>query len=193
MNRFNAPNWRHHIVYAINKANKQLGRIKHAFEYIDEEIISLLYKSLMRPYLEYGAVIWSPRWQGEVNKLEAVQHRVTKISRLSGFNHEERNIKLKLPSLKNRRRRGDLIQMFKLITNIDEINLHNQIQYFNDNGCVRGHNLKIHREFVNTQNNSKLNTIRHSFFTNRVSNDWNVLDQETIDSSSVNQFKNKID
>jgi ribonucleases P/MRP protein subunit RPP40 len=126
---------------------------------------------LERPYLEYGAVIWSPRWQGEVNKLEAVQHRATKISSLSEFSHEERNIKLKLPSLKNRRRRGDLIQMFKLETNIDETNLHNQIQYFNDNGCVRGHNLKIHREFVNTQNNCKFNTIRHNFFTNRVSND----------------------
>ena len=56
----NSVDCSYHIVYEINKANKQLGRIKHAFEYIDEEIISLLYKSLVRPYLEYGAVIRSP-------------------------------------------------------------------------------------------------------------------------------------
>ena len=56
----NSVDCSYHIVYAINNANKQLGRIKHAFEYIDEEIISLLYKSLVRPYLEYGAVIRSP-------------------------------------------------------------------------------------------------------------------------------------
>ena len=73
------------------------------------------------------------------------------------------------------------------------MNLHIQIQYFNDNGRVRGHNLKIHIELVNTPNNCKYNTIRHNFFTNTVANDWNVLTQETIDSSSVNQFKNQID
>ena len=189
----NNVDWSHHIVNAINKANKQLGRIKHAFEYIDEEIISLLYKSLVRPHLEYGAVIWSPHWQGEIDKLEALQHRATKISSLVGVSKEERNIKLRLPSLENRRRRGDLIQMFKLVKNIDEINFHNQIQYSNENGRVRGHNFKIHRELVNTQNNCKYNTIRHNFFTNRVANDWNVLTQETIDSSSLNQFKNHID
>ena len=93
----NSVDQSYHIVYAINKAKKQLRRIKHAYEYIDEEIISLLYKSLVCPYLEYGAVIWSPHRQGEVDKLEAVQHRATKISSLSGFSHEERNIKLKLP------------------------------------------------------------------------------------------------
>ena len=53
----NDIDWSHHINYAIKKANKQLGRIKHAFEFIDESIISLLYKSLVRPHLEYGALI----------------------------------------------------------------------------------------------------------------------------------------
>ena len=94
----NNVDWSHHIVYAINKAAKQLERIKHAFEYIDEEIISLLYKSLVHPHLEFGAVIWSPHWQGDVDKLEVVQHRATKVSSLFGVSHEERNTKLRLPS-----------------------------------------------------------------------------------------------
>ena len=34
---------------------------------------------------------------------------------------------------------------------------------------------------------------RFNFFTNRVVNDWNDLEQDAIDTSSVNQFKNKID
>jgi ribonuclease P/MRP protein subunit RPP40 len=104
---------------AINKANKQLGTIKHAFQYIDEHIISLLYKSLIRPHLEYGAVIWSPQWIREIDKLESVQHRATKIHSLVGYSQEERNFILNLPSLVDRRRRGDLIQMFKLVNNID--------------------------------------------------------------------------
>ena len=110
-----------------------------------------------------------------------------------GFSHELRNLKLNLPSLENRRRRGDLIQMSKLVKNIDEINLYNPVKYFNTNGRARGHNLKIHRELVNTQNNCKFNTIRHNYLTNRVANDWNVLTQEANESTSVNQFKNRID
>jgi hypothetical protein len=83
--------------------------------------------------------------------------------------------------------------MFKLVKGTDDINLHNPIQYFNENGRTRGHNLKIHRELVCTQNNCKFNTIRHNFFTNRVVNDCNVLTQEAIESPSLNQFKNHID
>ena len=83
--------------------------------------------------------------------------------------------------------------MFKLVNNIDEINLHNPIQYFYVNGRARGHNLKIQREFLNTPNNCKFNTIRCNFFTNRVVNDWNLLTQEIIESTTVNQFKNNID
>ena len=189
----NDISWSHHISYMINKSNKQMGRIKHAFEFLDKNIIRLLYKSLVRPHLEYGAVIWNPQRQGEIDRIEKVQNRSTKIPSLYGFSHEERNLKLNLPTLENRRRRGDLIQMFKLAKNIDEINLHNPVQYFNVDGRARGHTLKIHRELVNKQNNCKFNTIRHNFFTNRVANDWNILSQEAIDSTSVNQFKNHID
>ena len=171
----NNLDWSHHVNYAINKANKQLGRIRHAFQYIDKYIISLLYKSLIRPHLEYGAVIWSPQWIGEIDKLESVQHRATKIHSLVGYSQEERNCILKLPSLVDRRRRGDLIQMFKLVNNFDSIDLHNPIKFYNADGRTRGHSLKILRETVNKQNNCKFNTIRHNFFTNRVARDWNNL------------------
>ena len=110
-----------------------------------------------------------------------------------GYSQEARNNLLNLPSLEDRRRRGDLIQMFKLVKNIDLIDLHNPIKFFNSDGRTRGHNLKILRDIVNKQNNCKFNTIRHNFFTNRVANDWNDLTQEIIESTNVNQFKNRID
>jgi hypothetical protein len=83
--------------------------------------------------------------------------------------------------------------MFKLVKNIDKINLHNPFKFFNIDGSSRGHNLKIHKELLNTQNNCKYNTIRRNFFSNRIVNDWNHLSQEDVESTSVNQFKNRID
>ena len=89
-------------------------------------------------------------------------------------------MKLKLSSIENRRRRGDLIN------NIDDINLHNPIDYFNANSRVRGHNLKIHRELVNTHSNFKFNTQLGTTSSQ-------IELQETINSLNVNQFKNHID
>jgi hypothetical protein len=45
--------WKPHINYAVNKANKQLGLIKLSFKYNNETTTKLLYKSLVRFHLEY--------------------------------------------------------------------------------------------------------------------------------------------
>ena len=42
-----------------------------------EFTMKLLYKSLVRPHLEYGATIWSPYWQKDKDKLESIQRRAT--------------------------------------------------------------------------------------------------------------------
>ncbi len=65
--------WGHHINTAVGKANNKLGLIKNSFEYLDETSLILLYKSLVRPHLEYGASIWSPQWKKDILKLESVQ------------------------------------------------------------------------------------------------------------------------
>ena len=83
-------NWKSHINNAINKANRQLGLIKHSFKYLKETTGKLLYKSLERPHLEYGAVIWNPFKKGEIDKIERVQHRTTKLENLKGLSYAER-------------------------------------------------------------------------------------------------------
>ena len=51
---------------------------------------------------------------------------------------------------------------------------------------TRGHNLKMTKQLTT-------NMKRYNFFTNRVVNDWNDLEQDAIRLSTVNQLKNKID
>ena len=58
----NDLNWEHHVISATSKANRALGTIKHASRYLDNCTFNLLYKSLVRPHLEYAATVWSPYW-----------------------------------------------------------------------------------------------------------------------------------
>ena len=46
-----------HIQNCINKANSMIGIITGIFTFIDGEIFTNLYKSLVRPHLEYGNIV----------------------------------------------------------------------------------------------------------------------------------------
>ncbi len=99
-----------HCNYVISKASRILAVIRRTFSHIDEDMMVQLYKSLVRPHLEYANDVWSPRLKRNINALEAVQ--------LSNLTYEERLNRLKLPSLVYRRNRNDMIQVFKYLHNI---------------------------------------------------------------------------
>jgi hypothetical protein len=80
--------------------------------------------------------------------------------------------------------------MFKIAKGYDKINFHNPIRYTEPSLCPRRHKMRIRREILNK--GSKNETIRHNFFTNRISIDWNSLTQAVIDSETINSFKNQI-
>ena len=66
-----------HIQSCINKANKMIGIIKRTFTFLDKENFNTPYKTLLRPYLEYGNVIWFPQMKGQSVAIERVQRRAT--------------------------------------------------------------------------------------------------------------------
>ncbi|MCP4269647.1 MAG: hypothetical protein GY777_29425, partial [Candidatus Brocadiaceae bacterium] len=127
------------VTESVNKANRMLGFINRNFTYRSKDIILPLYTSLVRPHLEYAVQFWAPHLQKDINKLEAVQRRATKlIPSLRNKPYEERLKDLKLFTLKKRRLRGKLIECFKIIkgfTNINPSNLFTFVQ----NSVTRGH------------------------------------------------------
>ena len=77
--------------------------------------IIIYYVNNLICYLEYANSVWSPYHIQEA--LEKVQKRATKlITSLKHKSCEERLRILNLPTLKFRRIRGDMIEVFKIIT-----------------------------------------------------------------------------
>ena len=93
-----------HTSSAIKKANKILGLIKRTF----------VYKSMVRPILEYGNTIWGPHFKLGQQAIEKIQRRATKfVGAISNLTYKERLERSNLPSLFYRRRRGHKQKFFK--------------------------------------------------------------------------------
>ena len=108
----------------LNKTNKRIGIIKRTFTFFYNFVSSNLCKALVYPHLEYGNGIWSPDFRTQSVTIERVQRRATGLRstlKLKDFNYTERLKKLDLPNLKYRRFRGDLIQVYKIINQIDNL------------------------------------------------------------------------
>ena len=175
-----------HTASVIKKANQLLGVIKRSYKSRDPLTILLLYKSMIRTHLEYGNTIWGPHYQTDIVKVERVQRRVTKlISVMKDIPYQERLKALNLPSLQYRRKRGNMIVMYKIINGIVRIDS-NKLLSLRTNTRTRGHNRKIFKEHA-----TKLCRINN--FTQKSTNDWNSLPLKIISAPTLNNFKNQLD
>ena len=76
----NKLNFHEHVTTATKKANSILGKIKETFSCLDSVMIEKLFVSLVRPVLEYGNCVRSPRFKKkDTVKIEQVQRRATKL------------------------------------------------------------------------------------------------------------------
>ena len=177
-----------HIKGIVAKANRMIGLIKISFESIDKEMFLILYKSLIRPLLEYCVHSWSPHLEKDITLIENVQRRATRMVReLNQLSYEQRLKELELPTLKDRRTRGDMILTYRLIHGEEGINYRKFFTLAERVHNTRGHSLRI----KNTQ--TRLET-RTNFFSNRIIDKWNnVLTEEEVTAKSTHMFKKKYD
>ena len=85
-------------------------------------MFSSLYKSIVRPHLEYACCVWAPVYKRDCIALENVHRRVTKmVPCLRNLPYCDKLKKMCLPSLEYRRQRANVIQVFKILHDYDDV------------------------------------------------------------------------
>ena len=183
----NDLNFENHIDYAIKKSSSKKAQILRNFSYRSKKVLVPLFKTLVRPIIEYANCVWDPSLKTQINLLEAVQRKFTKhILEVKNLPYEERLKKLELPSLEYRRFRGDMIQVYKVAHEHYDRASVDSLFHFSQSSILRGHQFKITKFSFNKKQ------YQH-FFTNRVVNHWNGLSSEIVNSDTINTFKNRLD
>ena len=181
----NQLSFKSHVAMVTAKANRVVGVIRRSFDNLTEELFATLFKSLVRPILEYGHSVWNPHLKTLSQEVERVQRRATGLlGSLKHLSYPERLQKLELPSLEHRRKRGDMIDAYKYIHG--HYDCATPTLPFSDVTQTRGHSLKLKTCF------SRLN-VRKYFFSQRIVSLWNSLPEEVVTAPSINSFKARLD
>src|SRR5208282_6914428 len=137
----------------------------------------------------YANVVWHPYLKKDIEMLEGVQHRATKmVPGLAKFSYEEILRRMDLPTLVYRRARGDVIEVFKYMNKIYKVNGPELLPLHETKSGVRtrGHVLRLQKRECRSQ-------LRSNFFSMRIVNMWNSLPESVVTATSVNCFKGRFD
>ena len=177
-----------HIRSIVGRANRMLGLIKISFDCMDREMFRNLYLVMIRPILEYCVQVWCPYKQKDIDLIEQVQERATRmVPGLKGMTYDERLKKLGIIRLVERRFRGDMIETHKIMSGREGVKREDFFQAAEERGdpsLARGK--KIFKKRSN-------GLIRQNTFSQRVVNPWNKLSKGEVITETTSGFKSKFD
>ena len=176
-----------HINKIVGEGLAMVSNIRTTFSHLSEPLVIKIIETIVRPKLEYAQVVWAPHLKKHIRKIERVQRAATKlVPNLQDKDYQERLQALKLPSLEERRKRGDMIQLFKCVNQIDKIDREDYIE-MDLNGRTRGgHELKLRLP-------GSVTDVKKYSFPARAIHDWNKLPREVVRAGSIQNFKEKYD
>jgi ribonucleases P/MRP protein subunit RPP40 len=161
-----------HCCSVAAKARKISGLLLRAFKSRSRNVILPLYKSVIRPLVEYASPVWNPLLRKDVAEIESVQRHITKkIKEVRGLSYEERLRALGLPTLEQRRLLFDILQCYKIVRRIDTCVGVLCLRHRPAN--TRGHELMLSLPMA------RILVCRHSF-SQRVVRIWNALPEKIV-------------
>jgi hypothetical protein len=181
--------WTDHIANLASKAAKCVGLLRRICREVPRDCLETLYKSMIRPILEYGDIIFDGSADSSLKRLEYVQRQagITCTGAYKHTKHQNLLEELGWPPLSLRRKHHRLNIMFKLQRGLAPIYLKSRCPPLTMDRT--NYNL---RSGVNvTMPQVRTTTYQKSFFPQTI-NDWNELGRTTREVRSLSTFKEKI-
>ena len=164
---------------AASKENQILGLIRRTIMYKEKQLIVPLYEAIVRPHLEYCIQVWRSYRKKDIDDLERIKRRATKmIPELRDLSYESRLLQCGLTILETSRLRGDQIEVFKIVNGYENFD-RNMFFKLKEGSRTSGHKAALVKE------QCKLDMRKYSF-SQRVINEWNKLPNDCVNASTVN-------
>ena len=176
--------YRSHYENIAKNGHYNCKQFKNAFANRNIDFLLFLYTTYILPKIEYASNVWSPYYKKDVDLIENVQRKFTKL--LPGMfdkSYEERRVELGLITLEERRIHSDLVLVYKIIHNLVDIPFEKYFVF--SSSRTRGHPYKLSVPF------SRVNCHKYHFF-NRIVNMWNHVPEDIVIAEKLCLFKSKI-
>jgi len=172
-----------HVQTITKKANGVLSQLDRTLISRNQKVITGLFKTFVRPVLESAVSAWSPWQKQDINAIERIQRRATRmIPGIGTLEYEDRLKVCNMTTLEQRRRRGDMIEVYKLINEFTS-GVNKDFLCFTS----QHHNFRsVENKFLVSEK-CRLD-VRKNFFSNLVVNCWNSLPLDVREADSVNNF-----
>ena len=145
--------WSEHIKQITSKANRTKGFLQRNLHKCPSTTKSNCYKAMVKPILEYAAVIWSPHTQRDINMIERSQIQAARfvMNNFSSYASVTQMLtSLNWPTLAQCRQQERAIMMLKIIHNLVDIPANSYLAPIPMTHDTRGHNVRFMQPMTKT-------------------------------------------
>ena len=143
--------WSAHIEHICHKASITLYQIFKCIKTKNIWTWVKLFNTYIRPKLEFNTPIWSPFLVKDINLIESIQRRFTKIAfnkcSIPFTSYEDRLQKINILSLQKRREYFDLVLMYRVINNLSDLRFEDYFIIKSSDYFPRSHCLQIQAKY----------------------------------------------
>ena len=186
--------WSSHINYVCRNASFSSYQIMKCFKTKSLFTLIKLYKTYVRPKLEFNSSVWSPWLSKDINQVESIQKKFTKFAfnrcNVPFHSYSDRLIKINLKTLEHRRLIYDMILLYKIVNNLCFIKFSDYFSFTNCRYNLRRNSLQIQHNYsfkIKLQSG-----LWHNSFFVRVVKVWNSLPDQVVTARSLSVFKARI-
>ena len=171
---------------AARTAQTVLGQLARSFHYRDRHVFLKLYKTYVRPHLEFSVPVWSPWQEGDIETLEKVQKcAVRMISGMKSETYEEKLAELGLTTLAERRHQQDMLQVYKIVNGKDNV----KSEKWFTMATEAQRTTRAAADPLNLRGAAARSEIRRNFFSQRVVNSWNRIPADLKAAKTAEAFR----